>query len=239
MAQPSDEALYEKTKREVDKIYEKPSAYRSMAYTRFYLKAYREKYGDDKKAYKGGRPGDLQRWRNEKWIDIRSFVDTPEDPKPCGTIEYKKDEYPLCMPIKKAKSYTQAELLALLNRKAELGKTRLVKEPYLRDLGITDKEEPAKLEKEKVKTRTLKDIKFERKKREQDIKLREVDTEKIKEEKVKVEKAPREKVEPTARPARNRTFALPPPRFRYVTIEDMKKDPTLMPDDRIVDISFD
>ena len=136
MAEPTDERLYNETKKHVDGIYDKPSAYRSMAYTRFYLRAFREKYGNDKKAYTGKKPGDLARWRKEKWVDIRSYLDTPSDPKACGNVKNAKGEYPLCMPEKKAETYSKGELNALLNRKAELGKSRLVKEPYLRDLGV-------------------------------------------------------------------------------------------------------
>jgi hypothetical protein len=147
--QPSDEALYAETKKKVDKIYDKPSAYRSMAYTRFYLRAFREKYGSDKKAYKGKKPpGELEKWRREKWVDIRSFLDTPEAPKPCGGIEYGRKEYPLCMPIAKAKRYNKNELLTLLNRKAELGKTRLVKESFLKQ--VEPEEKPVKPIKTKI-----------------------------------------------------------------------------------------
>ena len=140
MAEPTDMKLYNETKDKVDKIYDKPSAYRSMAYTRFYLRAYREKYGNDKKAYKGKKPGELEKWRRDKWLDVRSFIDTPKDPKACGSIEYGKDEYPLCMPESKLKRYNKNELITFLNRKAELGRKRLVKEPYLRDLGMAKPE---------------------------------------------------------------------------------------------------
>ena len=146
MATPTDDALYNKTKSEVDKTYTKPSAYRSMAYTRFYLRAYREKYGNDKNAYKGKKPGDLDKWRKEKWVDVRSYVDTPSHPKACGTVQHGKGEYPLCMPEKKVKKYSSTELTALINRKDELGKTRLVKEPYLRNLGVS-KEPVVKMKK--------------------------------------------------------------------------------------------
>ena len=151
MSVPVDEKLYNETKKEVDKIYDKPSAYRSMAYTRFYLRAFREKYGEKKAAYKGKRPGELERWRREKWVDIRSFLDTPKNPIACGGVEYGKKEYPLCMPESKARKYTKEELSALLYRKSELGKTRLVKEPYLRDLYGEPLEE--------VKTKDIKPLK--------------------------------------------------------------------------------
>lgn len=135
---PTDENLYKKTKEEVDKVYDKPSAYRSMAYSRFYLRAYREKYGNDKKAYTGKKAGQLEKWRRDKWVDIRSYVDTPDDVKACGAVEYGRKEYPLCMPLNKAKKYDKTELIALLNRKAELGKSRLVKDPFLRDMNLVE-----------------------------------------------------------------------------------------------------
>ena len=211
MATPSDEALYEKTKAEVDKIYDKPSAYRSMAYTRFYLKAYREKHGNDKNAYKGKKPGDLKKWRDEKWIDIRSYVDTPEKPKACGTIEYKKDEYPLCMPLRKAKSYSETELIALLNRKAELGKTRLVKEPYLRDLGVSEKEPEPKMEKEKPEKKRKVDLEpFKPPKEKKEKPIKEVPVESMVEKAKPEPKPEREPLPPVKERAwyKNRLQAL-------------------------------
>jgi hypothetical protein len=139
MSKPTDEILYNEAKNKVDEIYDKPSAYRSMAYTRFYLRAFRDKYGKDSNAYSGNKPGELQKWRNDKWIDVRSFLDNPKDPRACGSVDYPKDEYPYCMPISKARSYSHQQLLALLHRKEELGKKRLVREPYLRDLGLEAK----------------------------------------------------------------------------------------------------
>ena len=208
MSVPVDEKLYNETKKKVDSIYDKPSAYRSMAYTRFYLRAFREKYGEKKQAYKGKKPGDLEKWRREKWIDIRSFLDTPEDPKPCGGIEYGKKEYPLCMPERKAKRYSKAELSALLYRKSELGKTRLVKEPFLRDLyGEPIKEVPVKEIKSLEPPKQLKEkkvveksnIKTVTRKLEKDQVKPEREQTKI-EEKIQIEKRPigRPKKEKTA-----------------------------------------
>jgi hypothetical protein len=145
MSRPTDEKLYEKIKAEIDRSYDKPSAYRSMAYTRAYLKAYREKYGDDKKAYAGKKPGELKEWRDEKWIDVKSFVKDPVNPIKCGNAPIGKGEYPLCMPIKEAKSYTEGELNLLMKRKNELGKRRLVKDAFLRDVL-----EPEKIPAERV-----------------------------------------------------------------------------------------
>jgi hypothetical protein len=134
MSRPTDETLYNKTKDEVDKSYPKPSAYRSMAYTREYLAAFREKYGNNKKPYTGDKRGNLQRWRNEKWIDVKSYLENPKEPVACGNVEYGKNEYPLCMPKSKAAKYSRGELQLLVKRKSELKDKRLVKDAFLRDV---------------------------------------------------------------------------------------------------------
>jgi len=134
MATPTDENLYKKVKAEVDKIYDKPSAYRSMAYSRFYLKEYEEKYGDKKKAYKGKNPAELEGWRREKWVDVKSFLRDPQKPVACGNEPYGKGEYPLCMPKTEAQRYSRGELELLVERKKQIGKRRLVKDAYLRDV---------------------------------------------------------------------------------------------------------
>jgi hypothetical protein len=157
MAEPTDAALYNKSKQEVDKNYDKPSAYRSMAYTRTYLKNYREKYGDDKKAYKGKNPEQLKTWRREKWIDVKSALKDPKNPTACGNAPIKPGEYPLCMPIKEIAQYSKGELQLLVNRKNELGKKRLVKDAYLRDVLEPEKIPAIREYKEKyAKTKTEK-----------------------------------------------------------------------------------
>ena len=149
MAEPSDQELYNKSKGEVDKNYDKPSAYRSMAYTRTYLKNYREKYGDDKKAYKGKNPGELKTWRKEKWIDVKSFVKDPSNPTACGNAPIKKGEYPLCMPVSQAQKYSKSELGLLIQRKNQIGKRRLVKDAFLRDILEPEKITPIREYKDK------------------------------------------------------------------------------------------
>lgn len=134
MSKPVDENLYNKVKTEVDKSYDKPSAYRSMAYTRAYLKAFREKYGSKKSAYAGKKPGELEGWRRENWIDIKSLIENPKEPIACGNAPIEKGEYPLCMPKNEAMKYSESELQLLLKRKSEIGKRRLVKDAFLRDV---------------------------------------------------------------------------------------------------------
>lgn len=149
MAEPSDVALYNKSKAEVDKNYDKPSAYRSMAYTRTYLKNYREKYGDDKKAYKGKNPEELKTWRKEKWVDVKSFLQNPNSPTACGNAPIKKGEYPLCMPVSDLTKYSKSELGLLVQRKNQIGKRRLVKDAFLRDVLEPEKITPIREYKDK------------------------------------------------------------------------------------------
>jgi len=149
MAEPSDQELYNKAKDEVNKSYDKPSAYRSMAYTRTYLKKYREKYGDDKKAYRGKNPENLKTWRREKWVDVKSFVKDPKNPTSCGNAPIKKGEYPLCMPVSDARKYNKSELNLLIQRKNQIGKRRLVKDAFLRDVLEPEKITPIREYKDK------------------------------------------------------------------------------------------
>ena len=139
MAEPTDTVLYNKSKEEVNKSYDKPSAYRSMAYTKTYLKNFREKYGDDKKAYTGKNPEGLKRWRREKWIDVKSVLKDPKNPVACGNAPIKSGEYPLCMPVRQLAKYNESELRTLVRRKNELGRKTLVKENALRARGKYDK----------------------------------------------------------------------------------------------------
>ena len=149
MAEPSDQDLYNSSKREVDKNYDKPSAYRSMAYTRTYLKNYREKYGDDKKAYKGKNPENLKTWRKEKWVDVKSVLKDPKNPTACGNAPIKAGEYPLCMPEKQLAKYSKSELSLLVQRKNQIGKRRLVKDAFLRDVLEPEKITPIREYKDK------------------------------------------------------------------------------------------
>jgi len=63
MPTPNDKKLYNKVKIEADKIYKKPSAYKSG----YIVKKYKElggTYIDDEK------PKNLKRWFAEKWTDV-------------------------------------------------------------------------------------------------------------------------------------------------------------------------
>jgi len=86
MNEPLDLALYERVKKMADKVYNKPSAYKSS----FLVKKYKELGGkySGKKTKEG-----LARWHKEKWTDVgdgtypvlrptkRVSKDTPLTPK--------------------------------------------------------------------------------------------------------------------------------------------------------------
>jgi hypothetical protein len=149
MTEPTDKALYDKIVAEVNKSYKKPSAYRSMGYAKYYKKAFEEKYGSKKSAYKGKNPEELKTWRKEKWVDVKSVLKDPKNPTACGNEPVAKGEYPLCMKEKDLGKYTKGELELLRERKNKLGKKRLVKEAYLRDVLEPEKTPATRVYKQK------------------------------------------------------------------------------------------
>jgi hypothetical protein len=82
MATPLDTELYEKVKKYVYSIYDKPSAYRSGAVVRLY-KELGGKYRDD------GKPKHLKRWFQEKWTDV-STLQEPHYPLYRPTVRVNK-----------------------------------------------------------------------------------------------------------------------------------------------------
>ena len=64
---PKDKILYDKIKKQADKIYEKPSAYKSMYIQKIY-KSMNGEYIDD------NQPKKLKQWMNEKWININPLL---------------------------------------------------------------------------------------------------------------------------------------------------------------------
>jgi hypothetical protein len=63
MAIPKDMKLYNKVKSEADKIYKKPSAYKSG----YIVKKYKELGGQ---YLEDNKPKNLKRWFQEKWTDV-------------------------------------------------------------------------------------------------------------------------------------------------------------------------
>ena len=149
MTEPADKILYDKIVTEVNKSYKKPSAYRSMGYAKYYKKAFEEKYGSKKSAYKGKNPEELKTWRKEKWVDVKSVLKDPKNPTACGNEPIAKGEYPLCMKEKDLGKYTKGELELLRERKNKLGKKRLVKDAFLRDVLEPEKTPATRIYKQK------------------------------------------------------------------------------------------
>lgn len=70
MPKPLNQTLYDKVKKEADKVYKKSSAYKSG----WIVKTYKErggKYEDDNK------PKNLKRWMKEKWVSISNENEYP------------------------------------------------------------------------------------------------------------------------------------------------------------------
>lgn len=82
---PLDKKLYEKAKKMADKVYDRPSAYKSG----YIVRKYKEMGG----RYSGNREkGNLKRWFDEEWTNVNPFAD-----------EYS---YPVYRPTKRVSNET-------------------------------------------------------------------------------------------------------------------------------------
>ena len=71
MSIPKDKDLYEKIKKMVYKIYDKPSAYRSGFLVKKYKEEFFKKYGENVEPYEDtSKDKPLKRWFEEKWEDV-------------------------------------------------------------------------------------------------------------------------------------------------------------------------
>ena len=76
--EPVDKELYEKIKEEVNKVYEKNSAYRSGQYVKKYKEAFSKKYGSNVEPYKGDKDkGSIGRWFKESWENLAPNLTYP------------------------------------------------------------------------------------------------------------------------------------------------------------------
>ena len=84
---PRDDTLYNKTKKQIYKLYPKHSAYRSGLLVKSYKKKFTKKHGKNKNPYIGKKNTKigLLRWFDEKWVNQRGKVG----------YKYKNDIY-LC-----------------------------------------------------------------------------------------------------------------------------------------------
>lgn len=75
-SQPIDNKLYDSVKKIIYKKYPVHSAYRSGLLVKTYKKKFSEKYGKNKKPYKGKKQTKvgLKRWFDEKWVNQRGEV---------------------------------------------------------------------------------------------------------------------------------------------------------------------
>lgn len=111
--------IYEKAKKDADKVYKRHSAYKSM----YISKRYRElggKYKDDKK-----KMGSTDRWNKEEWVQVLPYLNTGKKIA-CGS-DNKKNK--VCRPLKRVdkntpitidellKLHSKNELIKLANKK--------------------------------------------------------------------------------------------------------------------------
>jgi len=113
MPEPKDKKLYEKVKKDSDKVFdEKTSVYKSS----WIVREYKKRGG----TYKGDEPtkdSGLKRWYKEKWVDLNR-PDGKGSYKPCGRQNMKK-KYPLCRPTVKVNSDTPKILSEIPKKKIE------------------------------------------------------------------------------------------------------------------------
>jgi uncharacterized short protein YbdD (DUF466 family) len=88
---PTDNNLYDETKKDIMKIYKKSSAYSSGAIVKQYKKSFLKKYGPNISPYiDDNQTKNLKRWYKEKWIDISPLIGIKDN-----------DHYPLYRPSRK------------------------------------------------------------------------------------------------------------------------------------------
>ena len=121
MENAKDVELYQEAKRFIDGIYERPSAYKSMAISKRYMDLYKEKYGSSD-AYRGVPDSKLAKWRAEKWTDVESYI--TGKPRPCGDPELKRKRkgrgsrnLPACRPLKVLERIPERVLKIAISKK--------------------------------------------------------------------------------------------------------------------------
>lgn len=113
---PSDQKLYNKTKKKLYKKIPKHSAYRSGLLVKKYKKNFTKKYGKTKQPYIGkkNKKTGLSRWFNEEWTNQRGEIG----------YKYKNDVYRPTKRITKKTPITFDELSKKRIKKARTRKYR-------------------------------------------------------------------------------------------------------------------
>ena len=96
--------IYEKAKKDANKVYERHSAYKSM----YIVKRYKELGGKYKKEKK--KNGSTTRWNKEEWIQVLPYL--KEGKKIACGMDNKKNK--VCRPIKRVDKDTPITLPELL-----------------------------------------------------------------------------------------------------------------------------
>jgi hypothetical protein len=116
MAEPTNKALYERAKKEIDKIYgTKTSAYRSMAI----VKKYKEMGG----TYSGNKStSGTSQWLKEKWVKVNDYINGKS--VPCGYNDRNKHA---CRPSLRINSKTPITIQEVLKKHGKAKTLELAK----------------------------------------------------------------------------------------------------------------
>jgi hypothetical protein len=120
MPTPTNPQLYQDVKEKIMKSYKKNSAFASGAIVKEY-KRLGGKYKED------GEPRNLERWFDEKWIDINPVLGITDD-----------NAYPVFRPTKRVNSKTPSTITEIPVKQKIKGENNLPK--FLRDNPLAPKE---------------------------------------------------------------------------------------------------
>jgi len=113
MVEYLDKKLYERIKKNADEKYKKNSAYKSM-----YIIDKYEKAGGK---LKGKRNNNLNKWRDEKWINLTPYamglVKSIKDSPVCGVKHPKQKNPSICRPSINTNKKKQIKLASDFNKK--------------------------------------------------------------------------------------------------------------------------
>ena len=118
-------SAYKKAKKEADKTYEKPSAYKSMFIVKLY-KQYGGRYTDENKLNK---TKSTSRWLREKWVQVSSYL---KDGKKVACGSEKAGNIHACRPTVRVNKQTPLTIDELIELH---GKPKLLKLVELKKKG--------------------------------------------------------------------------------------------------------
>ncbi len=126
-SKPTNQKLYDEIKEKVYSENPKHSLFRSAQIVKEYKKAGGE-YDDAEEPKMN-----IQKWFRQRWISLNDYYHNKEI-VPCGSSDTKEkfNEYPLCRPLKIAKSLKPEEIKKMIDKKNELKQKPLLTNKLLK-----------------------------------------------------------------------------------------------------------